>query len=269
MAWQNGREPFFNNRALFSDYYLNVRLPGLPEWQEDIRSAYLAFQALYSEIRQRYAGQPEQSLRKALFEPVFQILGWRWQQDKAPDDASAHSDYWIMTADGTRVPCLTYVWDRFLDGPDETRDTVTARENPGQTAVGVLDGLDGSGWLVMTNGKLWRLYSARAHSRATNYYEIDLEETLASPDPGEAFRYFWLFFRSPAYASRGEASPGSEAEESKTGHCFLDFLLEESASYAKVLGERLKDRVFEQVFPHFARRLHSSLAKNRKERALQ
>ena len=27
-------EPLFNNRALFSDYYLNERLPDLPEWKE-------------------------------------------------------------------------------------------------------------------------------------------------------------------------------------------------------------------------------------------
>ena len=33
---------------------------------------------------------------------------------------------------------------------------------------------------------------------------------------------------------------------------WLDQLLLESADYAKELGERLKDRVFEQVFPHLA-----------------
>ncbi len=26
-------EPFFNNRALFSDYYLTTRLPSSPEWK--------------------------------------------------------------------------------------------------------------------------------------------------------------------------------------------------------------------------------------------
>ena len=97
---------------------------------------------------------------------------------------------------------------------------------------------------MVTSGKLWRLYSARAHSRATNYYEIDLEETLASPDPGQAFRYFWLFFRASSFAltplpGRGESS-------------FLDRLLDESARYAKALGERLKERVFDDVFPDFA-----------------
>ena len=47
-------------------------------------------------------------------------------------------------------------------------------------------------WAIVTNGKLWRHYFARAHSRATNYYEIDLDETLAMDDPNFAFRYFGL-----------------------------------------------------------------------------
>jgi hypothetical protein len=29
-------EPYFNNRALFSDYYLNERLPDRAEWREDV-----------------------------------------------------------------------------------------------------------------------------------------------------------------------------------------------------------------------------------------
>ncbi|NWJ97316.1 MAG: Eco57I restriction-modification methylase domain-containing protein, partial [Chloroflexi bacterium] len=35
--------------------------------------------------------------------------------------------------------------------------------------------------------------------------------------------------------------------------CFLDNLLSESERYARELGERLKGRVFEEIFPHFAR----------------
>ncbi len=240
-------EPFFNNRALFSDYYLNERLPELPEWQEDIRPVYQSLQTLYSDVRQRHSRQLEEKLRRELFEPVFQALGWRWEVKKPPDDASAQPDYSLTTPAGDEIPCLTYPWDRFLDGPDEGHDPTTPRENPGQTVVGVLDSLDGNGWAIMTNGKLWRLYSARAHSRATNYYEIDLEETLASPDPNQAFRYFWLFFRSASFSPLPQAGEGSGVKV-----CFLDRLLDESASYAKALGERLKNRVFEQVFPYFA-----------------
>src|SRR6266851_650698 len=40
-------EPHFNNRALFSDYYLNIRLPETPAWAEDPKPAYQSFTQLY------------------------------------------------------------------------------------------------------------------------------------------------------------------------------------------------------------------------------
>ena len=49
-----------------------------------------------------------------------------------------------------------------------------------------------------------------------------------------ALKYWWLFFRRQAF----------------TG--FLDELLQQSADYAKGLGERLKDRTFTSIFPQFA-----------------
>jgi hypothetical protein len=57
---------------------------------------------------------------------------------------------------------------------------------------------EAANWAIVTNGKQWRLYTARAHSRATNYYEIDLEEIALRKvsDPVEAFRYFWFIFRA-------------------------------------------------------------------------
>ena len=66
-------------------------------------------------------------------------------------------------------------------------------------------------------------------------------------DPNEAFRYFWLLFRRGAFVIMEVQRDGQTRELS-----FLDRLLDESESYAKVLGERLKDRVFERVFPHLA-----------------
>lgn len=44
-------EPLFNNRALFSDYYLNQRLPDRPEWQERPESAYQSLKELLSTAR--------------------------------------------------------------------------------------------------------------------------------------------------------------------------------------------------------------------------
>jgi len=138
-----------------------------------------------------------------------------------------------------------------LDGKDDQRDKETPEENPGAVVVNLLEGGEAS-WVLVTSGKLWRLYAQRTHSRATNYYEIDLEEILAQAGPHtadlvKAFRYFRLLFRLQAF------EPVEVEREGKQVALFLlDQLLLESEDYAKELGERLKERVFEEVFPHLA-----------------
>ncbi len=235
-------EQFFNNRALFSDYYLNVRLRDEPEWREKPEDSMRAFGALFANVRERLSGQPEDVIRRNLFEPVFRELGFSTQQGKPSSSDAVEPDYYLYASPDGGKPlafCSAYVWDRALDGRDG-KDTQTPDENPGAIVVSLLDREDAPDWAIVTNGKTWRLYSRSAHSRATNYYEVDLEEALASPSPSEAFRYFWLIFRSQAF----EATAG--------GQPFLNRLLEGSAQYAKELEERLKNRAFEEIFPKFA-----------------
>ena len=122
---------------------------------------------------------------------------------------------------------------------DESRERAeddggTPFKIPGAIVVSLLEA-QVAPWVIVTNGKLWRLYSSTASNKATNYYEIDLEEAIAANDQITALKYWWLMFRQQAF----------------TG--FLDNLLKNSADYAKELGERLKDRVFEDIFPQFAK----------------
>src|SRR5262249_41120164 len=80
--------------------------------------------------------------------------------------------------------------------------------------------------------------------RATNFYEVDLIEALnvsGQTDPNEAFRYWWLFFRSNAYQKTDDGQD-----------CWMDGILQGSRDYAKRLGDRLKERVFVTIFPHLA-----------------
>ena len=238
-------EPLFNNRALFSDYYLNERLPELAEWGERPEEAYHRLRALLPQLRQRTSNMGDGVSTLPLVKSSLEALGFKAIEAGVGDEP----DYRLYASDNLEKPvavCLAYSWNRYLDGRDETRDGQMPDENPGARVVTVLENGEAP-WAIVTNGKLWRLYSAKTHSRSTNYYEVDLEETLAMADPNEAFRYFWLFFRRSAFVARDVQLDGQTMESS-----FLDELLHESESYAKALGERLKDRVFEQVFPHFA-----------------
>ena len=238
-------EPLFNNRALFSDYYLNERLPELAEWSERPEEAYHRLRELLPQLRAQISNIGDGASTRPPVESALEALGFKTVMAGGGDEP----DYRLYAPDNPEKPvavCLAYSWNRYLDGRDETRDVQTPDENPGARVVTVLESGEAP-WAIVTNGKLWRLYSARTHSRSTNYYEIDLQETLAMADPNEAFRYFWLLFRRSAFVIREVQRDGQTKELS-----FLDRLLDESESYAKALGERLKDRVFERVFPHFA-----------------
>ena len=238
-------ESMFNNRALFSDYYLNERLPELVEWRERPEEAYHSLRELLPRLRREINTTGDSATAQYTVESALEALGFKPVRAGGGDEPG----YRLYAPDNPEKPvavCLAYSWNRYLDGRDETRDLQTPDENPGARVVTVLQSGEAP-WAIVTNGKLWRLYSARSHSRSTNYYEIDLDETLAMADPNEAFRYFWLFFRQNAFVTSEVQRDGQTRELS-----FLDRLLDESESYAKGLGERLKERVFEQVFPHFA-----------------
>lgn len=243
-------EEFFDNRQLFADYYLLKRLPEDDAWQEDPTLAYRKLRDLYPKARERWAGRPEAEVRKGLLLPILDILGFKAVQKKSSESDASEPDYHLCTPDGkTHVAdCNVYTWERSLDGPDDRRDKETSEENPAAVAVSLLERGDAN-WAIVTNGKDWRLYSSRAHNKATNYYEVDLEEVLSREDPSESFRYFWLIFRREAYEPV-EAEPREEGAPRK--QCFLDRLFEGSRDYARELEVRLKTRVFDHIFPQFA-----------------
>ncbi len=247
-------EDYFNNRALFSDYYLKERLPGFPIWTDDPKPSFLRLRELYQRAASRFAGKERKHLSQELVEPVLRVLGFEARPGKPSQLASADPQYRLYSAekkDALLTLCQVYPWDRSLDGKDDRRDKETQEENPGAVVVSLLEKGE-SPWVVVTNGRLWRLYAKRTHARATNYYEIDLDEVLSqsgphAPEIAESFRYFWLLFRSDAFEP-----VEVEHEGKKRTLSLLDQLLLYSEDYAKELGERLKERIFEDIFPHLA-----------------
>jgi hypothetical protein len=69
-------EPFFNNRALFSNYYLITRLPSSSEWNSSAEAgamtqAFKTLRELYADVREAFTNQPEEIVRARLLEPVL------------------------------------------------------------------------------------------------------------------------------------------------------------------------------------------------------
>lgn len=236
---------YFQNRALFADHYLETRLREDAAWRDDPSTTFAVVRDLLSDARGRWSGKPEQTVRGELFEPLWKLLGFRAKVAKAANKDHLTPDYELHSADGQPLTvAFCYRWDRWLDGPD-LNDPDTPEENPGAAVVSAL--AEGKArWIIVTNGKFWRLYSRDAHSRSTNFYEVDLEEALLASgetDPNEAFRYWWLFFRRPAFETLPQSDPPA---------CWLDTIVRGSRDYAKRLGDRLKDRIFVEIFPHLA-----------------
>ena len=250
----NWSEDNFNNRALFSDYYLKERLPDFPVWKDDPKPVYLKLREIYQRSAFRFAGKEKRDLYRDLVRPVLDVLGFAEQPEQTARTAPAEPHYKLYSPGrdaSVLALCQVYPWDRSLDGKDDRRDKETPEENPGAVVVSLLEKGE-TGWIVVTNGRLWRLYSQRTHARATNYYEIDLDEVLSqsgphAPEIAESFRYFWLLFRSDAFLPVEIEHEGKKRLLSR-----LDQLLVYSEDYAKELGERLKERIFEDIFPHLA-----------------
>jgi len=131
-------EEHFNNRALFSDYYLLERLRDQIEWKEDTHPVYRRFETLFTDGIGRFAGESEAVLRESLLLPAFEALGFKTIESKPPtNDIIDKPDYLLCSQDGKEPisAALTYNWSRNLDGPDETRDLDTPGENPSQAVV--------------------------------------------------------------------------------------------------------------------------------------
>lgn len=238
---------YFQNRGLFADHYLRERLREEPVWRDNPSEMFAFVRDLLKVASAAWAGQGKDVLRKQLFESVLKNLGFNCVVNRPSKTEQTQPDYLLKNADGAVISAaFVYPWDRWLDGPD-LHDDDTPEENPGACVVTALD-QGTANWIIVTNGRLWRLYGRQAHARSTNFYEVDLVEALTASgdtDPNEAFRFWWLFFRSQAFAPAG-------APESAHSECWLDEVLRSSRDYAKRLGDRLKERVFVTIFPHLA-----------------
>jgi hypothetical protein len=249
-------EVYFNNRGLFSDYYLCERLPSrdwkvaeFDDWRDDPKPSYQHLRAIYDEAAEKFAGKKTSELVGILYEPLLRELGFEpTLQNSAGSPLRLNLN--DPNSGALLAICLPYPWSRELDRKDEMHDAETSEVTPTFAVVDLLAN-EKAPWVVLTNGKLWRLYSQQAHSRATNYYEVDLDEILGRQgflqDIQDAFRYFWLLFRMKAFRPVEGEWLGKRQSLS-----MLDRLLLGSEEYAKELGESLKSRVFTEVFPVLA-----------------
>ena len=192
---------YFQNRGLFSDHFLRERLREDPVWRDSPSELFAFVRDLLRDAQARWGRKDKETLRNELLQPLFKRLGFSAVVNRPSKSDQTQPDYLLKAGDSSKLTAaFVYAWDRWLDGPD-LNDADTPEENPGACVVTALDAAIAD-WIVVTNGRLWRLYSRQALARATNFYEVDLAEALTASgdtDPNEAFRYWSLFFRPEAF----------------------------------------------------------------------
>lgn len=128
-AHYSGR--YFQNRALFADHYLDTRLPEDPGWRDDPGPAFARVVQIMADAEQRMAGKGEDDARRALFEPLWEVLGFTAAGTKRTGDLAPEPDYRLQAKDGAgKTAALVYAWAF----PRPARDTAPAPAAPLGTA---------------------------------------------------------------------------------------------------------------------------------------
>jgi len=247
------------NKPLFSQHYLKERIQEHQEWGEDVESPFQNLKVLYETKKTVLPNLNEAQTEQEFIRPVLDILGFAYSVQTSVKRAGRvmRPDYTLFpnanlkseadhqqqdeTAFYSRAIAVADAkyWGRSLNeaNQNDSRDSYK-NVNPSFQIVNYLTGT-GVDWAILTNGHTWRIYSRQASSMATEFYEINLVALLTSNDP-EPFKYFWFFFRHKAFIRDAQ------------GRNFLERVREGSATYARVIGDLLKEMVFQQVFPLLA-----------------
>jgi hypothetical protein len=255
-------------KTLFSQHYLDNRLPDHPEWAEDPAPALEAIRPLWQKAAHYGESWNEAQTEEEFIRPILDILGWSYmvqaKSKKAgqvtrpdyalfPDAAARDAAYPYQGDDDAfygRAPAIgeAKYWGRPLSQKDSSgRNTWKAGSNPSHQMVSYLVGTR-SPWGVLTNGRVWRLYSREVSSTASEFYEVDLglvfdflpQEGEPGPAQLNEFRRWWLFFRRDAFIPDAQ------------GKAFVQRVHEGSATYARRISDKLKELVFEEVMPEIA-----------------
>ncbi len=246
-------------KTLFSPHYLQTRLPALPEWTEDSDPVRAQVQPLMQKALRYGDNWNEAQTEDEFVKPVLAALGWSFivQVKSNKKGQVTRPDYGLFADPAGRDAAYSYqgndaafysralviaeakYWGRPLSAKDsDGRDTWKAGNNPSHQMVGYLVGTRVA-WGILTNGRVWRLYSREVSSTASEYYEVDLTEINTAADEA-AFKRFWLFFRRAAF------TPDAR------GKSFVQRVHEGSATYAREISDKLKELVFDEVMPEIA-----------------
>ncbi len=249
-------ELWFLNRGLFSDHFLQARLPQWEEWQvgEELSTFRQGLLSLYEQKKIKLPTLNEAQTEDEFIKPVLDLLGYansymvqphaktgkqaiRPDYFLFPDEASKDEAYLkLKKKEKYYTKCIGIAdakyWERDLDLSKSNWRDIFSNLNPSFQIINYLIGAQ-QDWGILTNGRLWRLYSLKSHDHLGDYYQVDMVQLLEAPE--EKLKYFYLFFRKAALLYQPDIKS------------FLDRVLEGSNAYAVELEADIKERAYEVV----------------------
>lgn len=241
-------EATHNNQFLFSNHYLNNRLPRRDEWAQG--NEY-EIGLIMEQLQQRWHGIDPDGLNEAQTEerwikPVLDALGHSYSVQvsietprsvRQPDyviarDADAKANLRGVLTEDELSNALAVAdakkWGRDLDakGTEESRlSSVPTLQ------IDFYLRYSGLNWGILTNGRKWRLFHTDTSHKLEVFYEVDLPQLLEQGS-SDAFKYFYFFFRREAF----EGDPS-----------FLERVLNESKAYEHGISDDLKEQVYDAL----------------------
>ena len=180
------QEPDFDNRGVFSSYYIRNRM------FRDLGGDYDKMVGAISKC-----GDSTDAMLKE--------LGW---QISEKGEVRFTNDLVTLM-----------VVDRGVDLGIKRKDSVA----PSYTAVSLLKKTP---WVILTNGRRWRLYGNKVSASTTNYFELDV-----ALDKRIIFRYLAVMFGADSYAK------GSKS--------VIETIFASGKTYAKKLEDNMAEKVLQ------------------------
>jgi len=231
----------YNNKELFSDYYLETLKPELTP--DDVKRTFREIKKLWDKNRGVFPSFNEEQLRQHFLNKVLKVLNWEIDvEPPTPSGGSPkHPDYALFKTEsdwknaeesgkeGYFRHCACVVeakrWERNLD--KKIKEDTEDPECPVLQISRYL-WLTEVKWGILTNGRFWRLFERETSKNLDTYYEIDLQSVLDRDDI-EGFCYFYYFFSQRNIPE------------------FVEKVYRGSIDYSTEVGEELKENVYEAL----------------------
>ena len=191
----------FTNRGLFSTYYLENRM--LKDL-EQVKRRKITKEAMPVLEALRTSDQKVTALLEA--------LGYDLQEK---EDTG-----YSLLVNGTAVSSIIVT----------DRANLDVKYKEGIPSMQAVSELSNHEWIMLTNGRIWRMYSSKVSSASTNYFEVDLDQVDDEKDM--RLQYFVAIF-------------GALSLQVIRGKSQLDYIHEGSMMHASELEEDMRAKIFD------------------------